>query len=221
MLRQLRGVFNGAMLRTVAGIVDVGEAVLAFFGDPDGGDHVAIADDKSDVWVRGQDASQDPPTRAGAARLFIPMNMLFRLPKKDESYLKVRGANADGPGKPYAFYGDCGAQNQVPDWLDSDNAGIKCPETLHLESEKDVTLTAGSGRTVAANGDGFSGFNTEDFDTDLDAFLSTVAGIATPVVSLPQCAAALNTIIAAAIAWQSAKAAHTNPNYRSTKFKHG
>lgn len=155
MLNELGQVLSGAMLRAVAGIVDAGELILATFGDPDGGAVATVADDKSDVWVEGQCATDDVPTGKETSRLFIPMNMLFRLPKNGESYIIARGKDAAGPGKSYALYGDCGAANQVPGWddgtdLDENNAGIRAPEGLHIESTGDrVRIVANSGGTKA------------------------------------------------------------------------
>lgn len=144
------------MLRAVAGIVDMGELVLATFGDPDGGGVATVADDKSDVWVEGQCATDDVPTGKETSRLFIPMNMLFRLPKAGESYIIARGKDAAGPGKSYALYGDCGAANQVPGWddgtnLDANNPGIFLPEGMHIESTGDrVRIVANSGGTKSS-----------------------------------------------------------------------
>jgi hypothetical protein len=155
MLEELKQVLSGATLRTIAGIVDVGEAILATFGDPDGGATAQVADDKSDVWVTGQCATDGVPTGKQVARLFIPMNMLFRLPKAGESYIELRGKDAAGPGKPYAIYGDCGAANQVPGWddgtnLDASNVGVFAAEGIHVESTGDrVRIVANSGGAKA------------------------------------------------------------------------
>jgi len=158
MLKELEQVFTGAMLRSIAGIVDVGEAILSHFADPDGGPVWEIADDKSDIWVHTQCSTDETPTGRKTSRLFTPGNMLFNLPSDGESALVVRGRDSDGPGQPYALYGDCGAANQVPSWLDDSNAGISHKKTVHLEStqgEIEVKSNAtGVSVTLKFNSDG-------------------------------------------------------------------
>lgn len=169
MLRELAQVFTGAFLRSVAGVQDVGEVVLGFFKDPDGGSAWHIADDLADIWVTVQSAMEDTPTGKIVARLFIPMNMLWNLPTEDESCMVARGADAAGPGKPYALYGDAGKAQQVPQWLDKNNAGISTKKKVHLEStgdDVDVTASA-AGKTVNVNGTDYEMLKGPDLLTDL------------------------------------------------------
>lgn len=155
MLEELKQIFHGPMIRQMAGIRDMGELVLAYFSDPDGAPIYHIDDDRKDIWVTLRDAIHPDATGKIVARLFAPMNMLWRLPKQDESGMVARGSEAAAPGSSYALYGDGGKENQVPDWLDDDNAGISVDETVHIESKSgDIFLKAASGKTIKAEVNG-------------------------------------------------------------------
>ena len=163
MLAELRQIMNGPALRALMGLRDLGEAVLGFFNDPDGGDVADVDTDAGDIWCAVQGATSDPPTGKIVARLYIPMNAFFRLPKKGESCLVVRGQEADGPGKPYAFYGGGGTADDKskvapPGWLDASHSGLSVPEHLVIESTGDeVKITAntgGSSATIVLKKDG-------------------------------------------------------------------
>jgi len=220
MLKELEQVFTGAVIRSIAGIVDVGEAILSHFADPDGGPVWEIADDKSDIWVHTQCSTDETPTGRKTSRLFTPGNMLFNLPADGESALVVRGRDSDGPGQPYALYGDCGAANQVPSWLDDSNAGISVAKKVHVESTNDeVDLT---GTVVNINGTDYSLLKTEtllgDLSTLMDYFITWVPLVVTAVATAPSGTAADPGIVAQASAIKSAIAAGT---YKSTKAKNG
>lgn len=158
MLRELEQVFNGAMIRAIAGIVDVGEALLVHFTDPDGGKVYDIESDKSDVWLHSQCSTDDVPTGKVTSRQYIPQNMLWNLPADGEAGIVVRGKDAGAPGTSFAFYGDAGTANQVPSWLDDSNAGISHKKTVHVEStqgEIEIKSNAtGASVTLKFNADG-------------------------------------------------------------------
>lgn len=225
MLAEFEQVFTGAMLRTIAGIVDVGELVLAHFGHVDGGAVAEVADDRSDIYVHAQCSTDETPTGMITARLHTPGNMLFNLPAEGESCIVARGKDADGPGKPYALYGDCGAANQVPSWLDGNNAGISHKKTVHVESTNgDIKVASSSGNVdltgtvVNINGTNYSLLKTEDFMTDLAAFIGAViadlASAAAAPVS-PYTATVNTTQLFAKVVTGGGTA------YKSTKAKNG
>lgn len=164
MLRELEQVFNGAMIRAIAGIVDVGEALLVHFADPDGGKVYDIEPDKSDVWLHSQCSTDDVPTGKVTSRQYIPQNMLWNLPADGEAGIVVRGKDAGAPGTSFAFYGDAGGANQVPSWLDDNNCGISHKKRVHVESTNDqVDLT---GTVVNVNGTDYWLLKTDTFLSD-------------------------------------------------------
>lgn len=210
MLREFNQIFNGAFIRAIAGIRDVGEVIFAIVGNPNGGS--LYNKESDDVWVHSQDPTPAAPSGMDTSRLFFPLNALFRLPKKGDAGIVLRPRRLAGPGHGLLLHGDGGGPDnaQVPDWLDENTCGVAVDEN---------TFKIESGQTIHANGDDYSAFNTEDFDTDLDSFLATVGGITPLPTTLPQCAAALATIIGAANDFATAKAA--NSAYKSGKLKHG
>lgn len=143
---------TGANVRALAGIVDVGQVLLGYVADIDGGAPSSIASDASDIYIKAIDTMFG---QAFQCRLFTPMNAFFRLPSLNESCLILKPAEAHGPGTPYVLYGDCGAAKQIPAWLSAALSGISVPEALRIESQKSsLTLGDGSGGTAGLDGTG-------------------------------------------------------------------
>ena len=146
----LREVLTGAVLRSIAGIRDAGELLLARFENIDGGDHVDTTGDK-DVWVHVRDVLRGVPM---IGRLFIPAGILFNLPAADETCMVARAKETGGPGAPYVLHGDGGDPQSFPSWIAS-KAGLFTRKVLRLESAGDAVeiQSAGSADVVLNGGD--------------------------------------------------------------------
>jgi hypothetical protein len=153
----LRRYFSGPLWQQLGGVRDHGEVIAGFVSNMGGGAVTEIASDNSDVHIHARESKADAVNTDGGrplkGRLFIPMNVFYRLPQQNESVTFLRPADADGPGAPLALYGDGGAKSTVPGWddgtnLDANNSGIRLPEGFHIESTGDrVRIVANSGGT--------------------------------------------------------------------------
>jgi len=155
MRHDLRNVLAGATMRMLHAVGDLGEVIAGFISNIDGGSNYEIASDKSDVHVHCRESKVDAVNTDGGrpikGRLFVPLDIMWRLPKGGESVTVLRPADADGPGVALILFGDGGPNApQVPSWLDGSNCGISAPEALHLESTGDqVLIKSNTGGTVA------------------------------------------------------------------------
>lgn len=110
---QLREVFSAATLRAIMGLREVGQVFLARVGTPEGGEPVDTTGG-ADVFVQVVDVLTELPV---VGRLFIPANMLWRKPARDETVMVVEWRDAGAPGGPYVLHGDAGAASAVPSWF--------------------------------------------------------------------------------------------------------
>lgn len=144
----LRSVLTGAAIRALAGIRDMGEVLLARVTNVDGGDPIDHDGDAADVWVHYEDAMTGQP---GIARLFVPGNILFALPRSGETATVVRPADGLGPGLSYLLHGDIGDASRLPSWL-REKVGLWIKDkVLRLESAED-NVEIQSGADVTVNG---------------------------------------------------------------------
>lgn len=149
-LAVLGDLVSGAAFRAAADLKHVGEVVQAFVGDGnDAG--IDIDQNKKDVWLTFTDVLSG---MKDVGRLFIPAQILFRVPRANDGAHVVRGRKMRGPGASLVMPdGGDGSSSVVPGWddntnLDKNNAGILLPEGFHLESTGDrVRIVANSGGT--------------------------------------------------------------------------
>lgn len=138
----LRDAFSGANLRSIIGMVDRGRVLLARF-QRQAGD--VVESDGRDALVHLVDVLHELPLMA---RLFIPMNILWRKPAAGEHAAVVVPADLNGPGGPYALYGDAGADGAMPSWWGT-KAGLYVPETAVVQSKDgDVELEVKAGQKI-------------------------------------------------------------------------
>lgn len=157
---KLRNVLTGAAIRAIAGIQDMGEVIAGFVANIDGGPVTETASDNSDVHVHVREASADAANADGGrpikGRLFVPLDIMWRLPKGGESVTVLRPADADGPGVALVLFGDGGPNAPAaPSWLGPNDCGISAPETFHVESTNGgLTLKDKSGASITFDGNG-------------------------------------------------------------------
>lgn len=188
----LRGAFSAATMRALLGIVDTGRVLLARVKAPSG--EPVVDNDGKDLLVRVEEVLHGFPL---LARLHIPANMLWRKPRAEETLTVVVPADLNGPGNPLALYGDAGAADAVPPWIDS-ASGLYAPEAVRVESKDGdvVVQTSGSNKVklgatatkgVTREGDGVDcGTLAFTFTPGMAATLSITytppAGMGTPTV---------------------------------------
>ncbi len=152
----LREVLTGAVLRTIAGVRDAGEAFLARVRNADGGPHVNTTDPHAsgndrDAWIYVVDELDGQQT---VARQFIPGNILFSRPVVGDTCMVLRPRDLDGPGVSYLLWGDGGdAQRWAPWYATAD--GIYTPRQLRVHSRGgDVVIEPGAEHKVLLGDDG-------------------------------------------------------------------
>jgi hypothetical protein len=144
----LREIFTGAAIRAIAGLVDLGENLLAKVGNADGDDHLDT-EGGADVWIHYMDTLGGLP---GIARLYIPGNILFAMPRADESAMVVRPGGASGPGIAYLLHGDGGVADRIPDWIRTKVGLFVKDKILRIESKDEAVEVNAGGDVVLQNG---------------------------------------------------------------------
>lgn len=137
-LEALRTVLTPALLRTIVGAVDAGQIFIALVKGLDSEE--PIDSDGKDIMVRVTDVLEDT---LATAKLFVPMNILFRKPRENETAMVLQPRDTNSPGSPYALYGDIGADDAVPPWFGNDDSGLFAKENLRVHSkENNVRIEA-------------------------------------------------------------------------------
>lgn len=136
----LREFFTAAVIRSIAGIRDAGEVILAKVTNLDGGDHLDT-DGDADVCVHYQDSLSG---LQGIARLYVPGNVLFAMPIDGDSAMVIRPRDQHGPGINYLLHGDLGDSSRVPSWIRT-KVGLWFKDRIvRIESaQNDVEVQAG------------------------------------------------------------------------------
>ena len=150
----LREVINGATIRAIANITDMGEVLVARVKNVLGGDPINTEGDL-DAMIHYEDIMQGG--FGGLARLYFPLNVLFGTPNEEEqadiqasSCMVIRGRNAGSPGGPYMLWGDA---KGIPSWI-REKIGLWTKKVLRIEStDNDVEIQPGSGKKIKL-GDG-------------------------------------------------------------------
>lgn len=157
----LRDAFSAANLRAIMGVVDRGRVLLARVQRTAG---EVVESDGRDAFLHLVDVLHELPLMA---RLFIPMNILWRKPVAGEHAAVVVPADLNSPGGPVALYGDAGGAGAVPPWWGT-KAGIYSPETAVVQSKDgDVELeVTASGKKVKLGAAATKAVNREGDPTD-------------------------------------------------------
>lgn len=181
-MENLRGVFSAGHLRALMGVRDAGRVALARVRNALGG--AAVENDGRDLLVHVVDVLTNLPS---LARLHVPANMLWRKPRDGETLTVLTPADINSPGGPVAVYGDAGAANAVPPWLD-DKSGLYADETVRVESRSnDVEVHVADGHKVKLGAGATKGVNRQG-DAIEPGTLSVTTGppvVAGPVTTTP------------------------------------
>lgn len=173
-MENLRSVLGAGHLRTLLGIRDTGRIALAKARNALGG--ALVENDGRDLLLHVNDVLTGLPA---LARLHVPMNMLWRKPRTDETVTVLTPADINSPGGPVAVYGDAGAANAVPPWLD-DKSGLYADETVRVESRShDVEVHVADGHQVKLGAGATKGVNREG-DPIEPGTLTVTAGAPVP-----------------------------------------
>lgn len=175
---QLREAFSAATLRAIIGLREAGHVFLARVATPEGGEPVDTTGG-ADVFVHVLDALTDLPV---VGRLFIPANMLWRKPARDETVMVVEGRDAGAPGAPYVLHGDAGAASAVPPWFGT-KSGLHTTGPVVVQSaDNDVEVECPGGHNVKLGASATKKVNREG-DSIEPGTLTATAG--TPVAAGP------------------------------------
>lgn len=191
----VKGMLENAMMRTALAIEDVGEVFVAAFDASNGAVATKSGDD---ILVKVRNLLTGI---LHTPRLFVPLNILWRLPKKDDTCTVVRPTDTDGPGAAYALFGDGSTAAPPPSWLDANTSGISAPESLILESTGgDTTLRAAGGHLVklgAGTEPVIKGTTFQSAQTTLDlAFTTFLIALNAYVVAIQPVADTAGTVSA-------------------------
>lgn len=160
-MENLRGVLSAGHLRALLGVRDAGRVALAKVRNAFGGE--AVEHDGRDLLVHVVDVLTNLPA---LARLHVPANILWRKPRTGETLTVVTPADINGPGAPVALYGDAGADNAVPPWIDT-KAGLYADETVRVESRSnDVEVHVADGHAVKLGAAATKGVNRQGDPVD-------------------------------------------------------
>jgi phage gp45-like len=191
----------------------VGQSIAQIFGYTRIANASALGD--SDA-VEKEDDAADPDGQKGqrpVVRLH-PFGFISRPPKGLRGlWLRIGSSNV-------AFIGIMPQQSYGPQNLNVGETavfGSQQQNTLYDQNGNIIHTPTGTG-TVQCGGTHPMPI-WDSFTTAFNTFVGAVAGIATPVSTLLQCAGALNTIIAAALTLQTSMT--TNTSYKSTIAQNG
>lgn len=181
-MESLRGVLSAGHMRALLGVRDAGRVALARVRNVLGG--AAVEHDGRDLLVHVVDVLTGLPV---LARLHVPANILWRKPRTDETLTVLTPADINSPGGPVALYGDAGAANAVPAWIDT-KSGVYADETVRVESRSnDVEVHVADGHLVKLGAAATKGVNRQG-DAIEPGTLSVTTGapiVVGPVTTTP------------------------------------